>query len=381
MSQPVSPSSYSSLLFTPSAPAPNERNENFDAALEQAENSLSPSANDHSPSAREAKSTEALPKDPEQLRTDAPWLSQWLAYVQPAAATAPGFDGEDSPSIEAGEESESDFAAETSLELAGTMQAGDSRSLGIVPQRTAADGVSARSDSIFTGPTTANTQQGKEFAATEAPTRIAAPVLPLASAIAHTQTPPPVSFEQAEAPAEQDEVQPLPLVGLQGANSTSHRTDIVIAPGASASLHGQALQGRMDEALRWMAAKGIQTAHIRVDPESMGPITVHLRIDGEMASVVFASNHEQTRHALEQSLAGLKSAMAESGFSLEQASVGSEQQSGFLSQDQHEERIHTARSTLTRGIDGSSIDSDGSAGHTPAIPVAQAGRGMVDLYA
>ncbi|WP_132979306.1 flagellar hook-length control protein FliK, partial [Pigmentiphaga sp. D-2] len=162
------------------------------------------------------------------------------------------------------------------------------------------------------------------------------------------------------------------------APASAARNEVPSVPGAPVPLHAGALQDRIDTALRWMAGGQLQTAQLRVNPEALGPITIHLRLDGDAASVVFGSNHESTRQALESSLAGLKDVLAANGLSLGQASVGSEQQSGFLAARQFAEREAQPGRAPAAGA-AASGPADG-----PAAPVARgraAGNGMVDLYA
>jgi flagellar hook-length control protein FliK len=178
---------------------------------------------------------------------------------------------------------------------------------------------------------------------------------------------------------------PLPTHGVGShATAASSRTDTPVIPGAPASLHGQALQGRLDEALRWMTGNGLQNAELRVTPDALGPITIHVRMDGDTASVMFGSAHEQTRQALEASLGGLRDALAAGGMTLGDASVGSEQQqrqmlADFGNGDRRQNTSDAAAADLTSAAaTGAAAGLAGDAA-TPSTP--RRDNGLLNVYA
>lgn len=178
---------------------------------------------------------------------------------------------------------------------------------------------------------------------------------------------------------------PVPAHGV-GAHATtaSGRADAPTIPGAPASLHGQALQGRLDEALRWMTGNGLQNAELRVTPDALGPITIHVRMDGDTASVMFGSAHEQTRQALEASLGGLRDALAAGGMTLGDTSVGSEQQqrqmlTDFGNGERRQNRADAAPSDSVSALaTGATTGVTGDTA-TPAAP--RRGNGLLNVYA
>ncbi|MDX3904144.1 MAG: flagellar hook-length control protein FliK [Pigmentiphaga sp.] len=288
---------------------------------------------------------------PEAAR-EFPWLSQWAAYAPVPAAPVKAVVAEaagtpDTALAPAGTGTmpatvmPDDLAVPTGEATAGTTippaQPGLAKTVGTLPGLSAATGVRAQ--------------------ASAAPTRpVAADAAPARAAEMRRDGPPAPAARSAEAPvAELGAGGPLPATpqadvlqvsstvpatGVSAPHQTlpaAARHDMPTVPGAPVPLHGGALQERIDTALRWMAGGGLHSAQIRIDPEALGPITVHLRLEGDVATVVFGSNHEQTRQALENSLAGLKEALSAGGLNLGQASVGSEQQSGFLAARRFEE--------------------------------------------
>ncbi len=64
-------------------------------------------------------------------------------------------------------------------------------------------------------------------------------------------------------------------------------------------------------------AKGsVQHAELHLNPDVMGPVSVQIAIDGNHARVDFGADLAATRHAIEQSLPALASALADAGFTL-----------------------------------------------------------------
>jgi flagellar hook-length control protein FliK len=157
------------------------------------------------------------------------------------------------------------------------------------------------------------------------------------------------------------------------------RSEVPTVPGAPVPLHAQQLQARVDDAVRWMSTQSIQTAEIRVTPDDLGPITVHLRMEGDIANVSFSSEHAQTRQALESSMGGLRTALGENGLQLGQAQVGSEQQNqqafaAFANAGGDDRRGRQAAADRLQA-------TVNALGERPPTPIQSSGNGLVDLYA
>ncbi|QEI07260.1 hypothetical protein FXN63_16465 [Pigmentiphaga aceris] len=162
------------------------------------------------------------------------------------------------------------------------------------------------------------------------------------------------------------------------ATPATARQEVPTVPGPPVPLHAPQLQNRVDDAVRWMSTQSIQTAQIRVTPENMGPITVHVRMDGDTANVTFSSEHAQTRQVLEASMGGLRTALGEDGLQLGQAQVGSEQQNqqafaAFANSSGDDRRARQAAADR--------MQATVSALSGRSEPVVQSGNGLVDLYA
>jgi len=384
---PVATSALPVALPSP-APASARGEEHFSRQLEAAEASLERPLGDGAmhpgaPAAGDAGETEAA----EEIALVAqnpgpglPWPTPWAAYVNPPAApVAPPRPGTALPPDEAGPGLAVDAAADAMQATAGgkapQAEAGPA-------QPGAAAGVAMRPSRLVL-PAAADDAPGPDMARAEAgagasgrATPAAAPVLPAQEGVPAPAAP------KAEV---LQETATVPVAGNThpSAQHVAPRGEAPTVPGAPAPLHPGALQERIDTALRWMAGGGLQTAQLRVDPEALGPITIHLRLDGDVANVVFGSNHESTRQALENSIAGLKEALAAGGLSLGQASVGSERQSGFMAAQQFGERGADARAS--HDTSATEAHETSASGAPPAGParsghIASTNR-MVDLYA
>lgn len=139
---------------------------------------------------------------------------------------------------------------------------------------------------------------------------------------------------------------------------------------ASPDLHGENFDEAIGSRLTWMAEQKIGHAHIRINPQELGPVEIRMRLDGERVHADFSSPQAEVRHALEQSLPKLRDMLAQHGFQLAQADVG----------QQHGDSRPPAPGKVARDID-SNGGVDGIA-HTSSITAPQSiSRGLLDAYA
>jgi flagellar hook-length control protein FliK len=120
-----------------------------------------------------------------------------------------------------------------------------------------------------------------------------------------------------------------------------------------------------------LASEGVQRAELHLNPAELGPVSVHLTLEGTQATVDFGAAHAVTRHAIEAGLPELASTLRDAGFTLAGGGVSS--QTG--------DRDRGARAD---GDAGSAPAADDT--RTGALDAAPAGRrlvraGGVDLYA
>ncbi|AWH53435.1 flagellar hook-length control protein FliK [Stenotrophomonas sp. ESTM1D_MKCIP4_1] len=123
--------------------------------------------------------------------------------------------------------------------------------------------------------------------------------------------------------------------------------------------------------LSWLADQKIGHAHIRLNPEDLGPVDVRLQMNGDKVHASFSSPHVDVRHALESSLPRLRELLGEQGFQLAHADVG-QQNSG--------DGNPSAQPGGTSGLAGG--DGEPSRGDT-TVSAAQLmrQRGLLDAYA
>jgi flagellar hook-length control protein FliK len=79
--------------------------------------------------------------------------------------------------------------------------------------------------------------------------------------------------------------------------------------------------------VQWMVKGDIQSATLKLSPEHLGPVEVHIDVQSSQVNVTFSAAHADTRAALTQSVPALRDLMASGGLTLGQASVNQEQRS------------------------------------------------------
>ncbi|MBH9552743.1 flagellar hook-length control protein FliK [Inhella gelatinilytica] len=69
------------------------------------------------------------------------------------------------------------------------------------------------------------------------------------------------------------------------------------------------------------AADGVQHAQLHLNPAELGPVEVHIRIDGQEAHVMLHATQSETREALQSSVPELQQALQREGLQLGQTDV------------------------------------------------------------
>lgn len=117
------------------------------------------------------------------------------------------------------------------------------------------------------------------------------------------------------------------------------------APTATPTLHlasqlgSEAWQQQLSQHMLFFSRQGVSQAQIRLHPEELGSLNVHLRIEDNQAVMHFVSPHSHVRAAMESMMPVLRSALQESGIHLAQGSVGQDnlhQQSDNPQQSGHQ---------------------------------------------
>lgn len=134
---------------------------------------------------------------------------------------------------------------------------------------------------------------------------------------------------------------------------------------------------QLGERVQLMANSRLQTAEIRLTPAELGPVRVQIAVDDGTANVTFQAQHAITRDVIEQALPRLRELLAESGLTLNQASVDGE---GVR---------HGSRQAGDGGRDTSAAAQNGTDAAADGVPEdgedttrsRRAGDGLVDTFA
>jgi flagellar hook-length control protein FliK len=76
--------------------------------------------------------------------------------------------------------------------------------------------------------------------------------------------------------------------------------------------------------LTWMTSQGMESGSLRLSPEHLGPLEVHISVQNGDASVWFGAHQADTRAALEQALPRLREMFAHQGLTLTDSGVSRE---------------------------------------------------------
>lgn len=140
----------------------------------------------------------------------------------------------------------------------------------------------------------------------------------------------------------------------------------------TADLHGENFDEAVGSRLTWMAEQKIGHAHLKINPQELGPVEIRMRLDGERVHADFSSSQAEVRQALENSLPKLRDMLAQHGFALAQANVGQHGQPGQSGRQDPQSR--DSGSTATQAA------AAADAGGQPTQAVRSA-RGLLDAYA
>lgn len=121
-----------------------------------------------------------------------------------------------------------------------------------------------------------------------------------------------------------------------------------------------------------IAGQRLSSAEIRLNPAELGPVTVDLKIEDNIAQVTFSAQQQLTRDALEQALPRLREMLAEQGLSLGRADV-----TGQGTGDRSGGHATGADEAARRGGDGPG-DDDVPSGEAVA---ERAIKGLIDTFA
>ena len=118
--------------------------------------------------------------------------------------------------------------------------------------------------------------------------------------------------------------------------------------------------------LTWMTHQGLESASLRVSPEHLGPVEVHISVQNGAATVWVGATQPDTRAALEQALPHLRQMFANQGLTLTDSGVS------------REPPRNQPKSTSGQGV--AAITAAGGS-DTSVSAAVRASLGLVDTYA
>ncbi|MBC7729400.1 MAG: flagellar hook-length control protein FliK [Microbacteriaceae bacterium] len=124
-----------------------------------------------------------------------------------------------------------------------------------------------------------------------------------------------------------------------------------------------------------LAADGVQTAQLHLNPADMGPVAVQIVVEGQQARIEFQADQADTRAVLERSLPDLAAALRDSGLTLTGGGVFQQ----FAGQGPSGARARSEGNAPRRS--GRDMSDALSALPVRTAPVARQTQGVVDLYA
>ena len=163
-------------------------------------------------------------------------------------------------------------------------------------------------------------------------------------------------------------------IGLQ-TNATSAPTAPTPGLRMETPLGQAGWRDEVGQKLTWMVSNNRQQAELVLNPPQLGRIEVTLILEGDRASVSFATPHPAVRETLENSMMRLREVLADAGVTLGQTHVGADSRHNSSSMHQKND-----------GLASASVDGERHAA-TISVPGREsawrsaAGRGMVDVFA
>lgn len=162
-----------------------------------------------------------------------------------------------------------------------------------------------------------------------------------------------------------------------GQSAATASASVAQTPTLSAPLASAEWQQSLGQQLVNLQQRGDQRVQLHLHPAELGPLSIHLKVDDQLAQAQFMSANPQVRAAIEQAIPQLREALGEVGIQLGEAMVGDQQQG----QEQGQDGTGDARRIAgAMGPEASNVAGDALDDESPANPGGIAING-VDLYA
>ena len=165
------------------------------------------------------------------------------------------------------------------------------------------------------------------------------------------------------------------LAGQSAQGQQAQQTAPTGNPTVTTPLQDNAWAHDFSERIAWVAKNDQQVAQINISPAQLGPVQITLNMNGDQASIAFASPHAEVRKAIEDAMPNLREMLASSGINLGQSNVGAQ-----LQQQQRELPGQFANGTRAAG-ENAILPADSRSGSISSSLPIQRGRGLVDLFA
>ena len=151
---------------------------------------------------------------------------------------------------------------------------------------------------------------------------------------------------------------------LTEASATSAGTRVAVPVGEAGWARA------VGEQVVWHVSQNIQSANLRLNPQHLGPLEMQLQMDGDKATLAFASQHAAVRDALESALPRLREMFAQNGLDIVDVNVSQQNTPG-----REEQQAAGGRSTAAS--DEAETSGEQRLLQSGSSPVA---TGLVDYY-
>ncbi|MCD6008732.1 flagellar hook-length control protein FliK [Halomonas sp. IOP_31] len=176
------------------------------------------------------------------------------------------------------------------------------------------------------------------------------------------------------------ETSAMPLHAGAGSGATPSTAtlsaSVVQTPTLSAPLASAEWQQSLGQQLVNLQQRGGQRVQLHLNPAELGPLSISLKVDDQLAQAQFMSANPQVRAAVEQAIPQLREALGEAGIQLGEAMVGDQQpgqQQGQDGTDAH--RVAGSMGSGTHSVTNDALD-DAALGLAGGLAISG-----VDLYA
>jgi flagellar hook-length control protein FliK len=156
---------------------------------------------------------------------------------------------------------------------------------------------------------------------------------------------------------------PMPLAHAPAMNGVAAPAVQVQATQAATSPQ---FSQELGEQIAWMGSGDVKSARIKLHPEELGSMDVHVTMDGGKVNVAILAQHPAAVHAVQQTLSQLDTMLAHHGLSLGQADVG-----------QRDPGQNPAQGNAAGGQGGAADD----AATTETVATSRVSRSLVDEVA